>query len=222
VTYPSDAAPGAGAAAGSWLGAGTDEHVLARSLGQPEAFGGLYTRHFAAIYRYVAGRLGPDAADDLAAETFLAAFRRRDRFDPARGAVRPWLFGIATNLVAQHHRAESRWYAALARAGTDPLITPSVWGGDEDRIADRVVASQARPALAAALARLPDRDRDALLLVAVGGLSYAEVAFALGVPEGTVGSRLNRARRTIIAALGGAASPTALTADGFPSTPWRR
>jgi RNA polymerase sigma factor (sigma-70 family) len=222
VTYPSDAAPGAGATAGPWLGAGTDEHVLARSLGQPEAFGELYTSHFAAIYRYVAGRLGPDAADDLAAETFLAAFRRRHRFDPARGAVRPWLFGIATNLVAQHHRAESRWYAALARAGSDPLIAPSVWAGDEDRIADRVVASQARPALAAALARLPDRDRDVLLLVAVGGLSYAEAAFALGIPEGTVGSRLNRARRTIIAALGRAASPTALTADGVPSTQWRR
>jgi RNA polymerase sigma factor (sigma-70 family) len=222
VTYPSDAPPGTGATAGSRTGPGTDEHVLALSLGQPEAFGELYARHFAVVYRYVAGRLGPDAADDLAAETFLAAFRRRHRFDPDRGAVRPWLFGIATNLVAQHHRAESRWYAALARAGADPLIEPSVWAGDEDRIADRVVASQARPALAAVLARLPDRDRDVLLLVAVGGLSYAEVAFALGIPEGTVGSRLSRARRTIIAALSGAASPSALTADGLPSTPWRR
>ena len=147
--------------------------------------------------------LGPDAADDLAAETFLVAFRRRHRFDPARGAARPWLFGIATNLVAQHRRAESRWYAALARAGADPLIAPSASAGDEDRIADRVAAFQARPALAAVLARLPDRDRDVLLLVAVGGLSYAEVAFALGIPEGTVGSRLNRARRKIIAALSG-------------------
>ena len=194
------------------------------SMDQPEVFGELYTRHFAAVYRYVAGRLGPDAADDLAAETFLAAFRRRHRFDPARGAVRPWLFGIATNLVAQHHRAESRWYAALARAGADPLIAPSASAGDEDRIADRVAAFQARPALAAVLARLPDRDRDVLLLVAVGGLSYAEVAFALGIPEGTVGSRLNRARRKIIAALGGAsepASPSALTADGLPATLWR-
>jgi RNA polymerase sigma factor (sigma-70 family) len=222
VTHPSDAPPGTGATAGSWPDPGTDEQVLALSLGQPEAFGQLYARHFAAVYRYVAGRLGPDAADDLAAETFLAAFRRRHRFDPARGAVRPWLFGIATNLVAQQHRAESRWYAALARAGADPLIAPSVWAGDEDRITDRVVASQARPALAAVLARLPDRDRDVLLLVGVGGLSYAEVAFALGIREGTVGSRLNRARRTIIPALGGAASPSALIADGLPSTQWRR
>jgi RNA polymerase sigma factor (sigma-70 family) len=194
------------------------------SLRQPEVFGELYARHFAAVYRYVAGRLGPDAADDLAAETFLAAFRRRHRFDPARGAVRPWLFGMATNLVAQHHRAESRWYAALARAGTDPLITPAARPSDEDRIADRVAASQTRPVLAAVLARLPNRDRDVLLLVAIGELSYAEVAFALGIPEGTVGSRLSRARRKIIAVLGGRsdpASPSALTADGLPATLWR-
>jgi len=68
------------------------------SLDRPEVFGELYARHFAAIYRYVAGRLGPDAADDLAAETFLAAFRRRHRFDPARGAVRPWLESVWSRL----------------------------------------------------------------------------------------------------------------------------
>jgi RNA polymerase sigma factor (sigma-70 family) len=220
VTHPSDAPPGTGATAGTWLNAGTDEHILAVSLGQPEVFGELYARHFPAVYRYVAGRLGPDAADDLAAETFLAAFRRRHRFDPARGAVRPWLFGMATNLVAQHHRAESRWYAALARAGADPLIAPSSSAGDEDRIADRVAASQARPALAAVLGRLPDRDRDVLLLVAVGGLSYAEAAFALGIPEGTVGSRLNRARRKTLAALAGTSDPASPSADGFPATLW--
>jgi RNA polymerase sigma-70 factor (ECF subfamily) len=216
MTHPSDAVLGAGAT-GSSPGRGTDEQVLAMSLHQPEVFGELYARHFAAVYRYVAGRLGPDAADDLAAETFLAAFRRRHRFDPARGAVKPWLFGMATNLVARQRRAESRWYTALARAGSDPLVAPAARPSDEDLVADRVAASQARPLLAAALARLPDRDRDVLLLVAVGGLSYAEVAFALGIPEGTVGSRLSRARRKIIAAL----DQSALTADGFPATLWR-
>ena len=218
MTHPSDAPPGTGATAGTWLNAGTDEHILAVSLGQPEVFGELYARHFPAVYRYVAGRLGPDAADDLAAETFLAAFRHRHRFDPARGAVRPWLFGMATNLVAQHHRAESRWYAALVRAGADPLIAPSASAGDEERIADRIAASQARPALAAVVGRLPDRDRDVLLLVAVGGLSYAEVAFALGIPEGTVGSRLNRARRKTLAALADTSDPASPSADGFPAT----
>ena len=216
MTHPSDAVLGAGAT-GSSPGRGTDEQVLAISLHQPEVFGELYARHFAVVHLYVAGRLGPDAADDLAAETFLTAFRRRHRFDPARGAVKPWLFGMATNLVARQRRAESRWYTALARAGSDPLVAPAARPSDEDLVADRVAASQARPLLAAALARLPDRDRDVLLLVAVGGLSYAEVGFALGIPEGTVGSRLSRARRKIIAAL----DQSALTADGFPATLWR-
>jgi hypothetical protein len=71
VTHPSDAPPGTGVTAGTRLDPGTDEHVLASSLGQPEVFGELYARHFAAVYRYVAGRLGPDAAmssiDDLTA-----------------------------------------------------------------------------------------------------------------------------------------------------------
>jgi RNA polymerase sigma-70 factor (ECF subfamily) len=191
--------------------------VLAESLRRPEAFGELYARHFASVYRYVAGRLGADAADDLAAETFLAAFRRRTRFDPARGAVRPWLYGIATNLVAQHHRSESRRYAALARAGADPLFLAGAAGSQEDRITDRVTAAWARPALAAALSRLPDRDRDVLLLTAIGGLSYAEVAFALGIPEGTVGSRLSRARRKLTAALGG----TGIRTGALPAHLWR-
>jgi Sigma-70 region 2 len=69
--------------------ASTDEAVLAESLSSPESFGELYSRYFDEIYRYMAGRLGPDAADDLAAETFLAAFRRRSTFDPGIGAVRP-------------------------------------------------------------------------------------------------------------------------------------
>jgi RNA polymerase sigma factor (sigma-70 family) len=220
VTHPFDVTPGTGAPPGRWrdrLDRGTDEDVLAESLRRPEAFGELYARHFASVYRYVAGRLGADAADDLAAETFLAAFRRRTRFDPARGAVRPWLYGIATNLVAQHHRSESRRYAALARAGADPFFLAGTAGSQEDRIADRVTAARARPALAAALSRLPDRDRDVLLLTAIGGLSYAEVAFALGIPEGTVGSRLSRARRKLTAALGG----TGIRTGALPAHLWR-
>jgi RNA polymerase sigma factor (sigma-70 family) len=182
---------------------GTDEAVLAESLACPELFGELYARHFADIYRYMAARIGPDVADDLAAETFLAAFRRKHTFDPRLGAVRPWLYGIATNLIAGHRRAESRRYAALARVGIDAAVQD-----DEEQIAQRLTAWQARRSLARALARLPDRDRDVLLLTAVGELSYAEVAFALSVPEGTVASRLNRARRRLAAAFG-------------PGNPWK-
>jgi RNA polymerase sigma-70 factor, ECF subfamily len=80
--------------------------------------------------------------------------------------VRPWLYGIATNLVAGHHRAESRRYAALGRIVADPGAD-----SEEERIAERLTVWQARRSLAAALARLPDGDRDVLLLIAIGGLT---------------------------------------------------
>src|SRR5918997_1700455 len=75
-----------------------DAEAIVRSTREPAHFAAIYDRYFGEVYRYVAGRLGRDIADDLAAETFLIAFRRRDRFDPARASVRPWLYGIATTL----------------------------------------------------------------------------------------------------------------------------
>jgi RNA polymerase sigma-70 factor (ECF subfamily) len=182
--------------------------VLAESLASPERFGEIYARYFAEIYRYVAGRLGPEAAEDPAAETFLVAFRRRARFDPGRGAVRAWLYGIATNVVAQHRRAEARRYRALARTGADP---PS--DGPEERAAERVSAWKLRRPLAGALAGLSDGERDVLLLVAIGGLDYHEVAEALAVPVGTVGSRLHRARTKVRKALDAHAPARAGTTD---------
>jgi RNA polymerase sigma-70 factor (ECF subfamily) len=177
-----------------------DAAVLARSVGAPDHFAAIYERHFAEIYRYVAGRLGRDVADDIAAETFLVAFRKRDRFDPARGNVRPWLYGIATTLVGQHRREETRRYQALARAGRRVLASAE---SHADRVADAVTAERLGRQLAAALADLGHGDRDVLLLVAIGQLSHQEVALALGIPYGTVGSRLNRARRELRKALGG-------------------
>jgi DNA-directed RNA polymerase specialized sigma24 family protein len=79
--------------------------AAARVRSDPEVFTEVYDRYFRAIYLYVAGRLGTGPAEDIAAETFAVAFGQRDRFDPARGGLRPWLFGIATNLVARHRRA---------------------------------------------------------------------------------------------------------------------
>jgi Sigma-70 region 2 len=112
-----------------------DAAVLAESLRQPEWFGRIYDRHFPDIYRYIASRLGPDDAGDLTADTFIDAFRRRASFDSSRGAVRPWLFGIATRLVAQHRRAEARRYRALARTPAEP--DP---GGHDDWVVARVSA----------------------------------------------------------------------------------
>ena len=176
-----------------------DSVVLARSVREPDRFAAIYDRYFGEVYRYVSGRLGRDVADDLAAETFLVAFRTRDRFDPARGSVRPWLYGIATTLIGQHRREETRRYRALARAGRRLLDSES----HDDRIADAVTAERLVGRLAAALVELSLGDRDVLLLVAISELSHQEVALALDIPYGTVGSRLNRARKKLRKALGG-------------------
>ncbi|KOG34078.1 RNA polymerase sigma factor [Streptomyces resistomycificus] len=186
----------------------SDASVIARSRDQPEAFAALFDRHADAVHRYAARRLGGEVADDLVAETFTTAFQQRHRYDPARGAgadARPWLFGIATNLVGRHRRAEARRFKAMARV-------PALADHDEplaDRAADRVVARAVRRELAAALAALPARYRDVLLLVAWGDLGYEEAAQALGIPVGTVRSRLHRARSKLREALGGS-NPTAL------------
>ena len=160
-------------------------------------FTDLYDQYYRDVYRYLAGRLGPDVADDLAADTFLIAFRRRDSFDVTLGAVRAWLLGIATNLVAQHRRKELRRYRAMARAKADGHTD-----SHETRVIDRVHAERLQPRIAKALAGLSTGDRDVLLLVGLGELSHDEVAQALGIPYGTVGSRLSRARKKVRTALG--------------------
>ncbi|WP_214107657.1 RNA polymerase sigma factor [Acrocarpospora catenulata] len=165
----------------------------------PDGFAALYDRHFAEIYGYVAARLGRQVADEVAADTFLTAYRKRHSFDPARGEVRPWLYGIATRLVSDHRRSETRRLRALLRLPADGEAE----NGHEDRVATRVDAAGVQGRLAAALAELSDGDRDALLLVALAGLTHEETARALDIPAGTVGSRLNRARRKVRAALGG-------------------
>ena len=177
-----------------------DVMVIAQSVREPDRFAAIYDRYFGEVYRYMAGRLGRDVADDLAAEAFLVAFRKRHRFDPDRGSVRPWLYGIATTLVGQHRREETRRYRALARAGRR---VPDSAESHDDRVVDAVTAKRLGRQLAAALADLSRGDRDVLLLVAISELSHTEVALALDIPYGTVGSRLNRARRQLRRALGG-------------------
>ena len=174
-----------------------DAAVIQLSRHEPEYFTELFRRHAPYIQRYVVRRLGQDAADDIVAETFLLAFRQRDSYDQTRSDARPWLYGIATNLIGHHRRAEIRLYRALARTGADP-VTESF----TDRIDDRVSASTASRRLAAALARLSAELRDTLLLVAWGDLSYEETATALGVPVGTVRSRISRARSALRRSLG--------------------
>ncbi|GAA0934467.1 RNA polymerase sigma factor [Nonomuraea longicatena] len=171
---------------------GTDAQVIEASRRHPDRFGAVFDRYFAHIHRYIHLRLGESAADDLTAETFLRAFRGRDRFDLTCPSARPWLYGIASNLVAEHRRGEARRYRALARSADVAEIA-----SHDERVVQRVSAAVMQPRLAAGLARLSAGDRDVLLLVACAQLSYEEVAEALGIPQGTVGSRLNRARKKL-------------------------
>jgi RNA polymerase sigma-70 factor (ECF subfamily) len=174
-----------------------DGELIAASLTQPELFAQLFDCYAPAIHRYAARRLGTDAADDLTAETFLTAFRVRARYDTTHVCARPWLYGIAGRLIGRHRRQEVRALKILARTGTDPVAESWTEAAD-----DRLTAQAAAGPLAGALAGLSTGDRHVLLLVAWADLSYQEVAEALGIPVGTVRSRLNRARRKVRTALG--------------------
>jgi RNA polymerase sigma-70 factor (ECF subfamily) len=175
----------------------SDTELMVRSIDEPEFFATVFDRHAPAVHRYLGRRVG-ELSDDLLSETFLIAFRRRAAYRPERVEVRPWLIGIATNLVHGHVRAERRRYRALARAAAEPV--PS--GVDPADSAGRLDAQALRGPLAGALAGLKAPDRDALLLLAWGQLSYEEIAAVLDIPVGTVRSRLHRARRLTRAALG--------------------
>jgi RNA polymerase sigma factor (sigma-70 family) len=149
-----------------------------------EAFEELFELQFDAIYAFLARRVGPDLGRDLASEAFTRAFAARKRYDAARGEPRPWLFGIATNVLRRHYRDEERRLRAFARL---------------DRHEESVLPGE--PRLADALATLPPQERDVLLLFAWADLAYAEIASALQVPVSTVRSRLHRARAHVRAAL---------------------
>jgi RNA polymerase sigma factor (sigma-70 family) len=174
----------------------SDAEIVRLSDADPERFGQIFDRHATTVHRYLARRVGRTLADDLTAETFLIAFRRRDRYDPGQPDALPWLYGIAANLLRGHQRAEVRQYRALARTGADPALA-----GPDDRVPAQVTAAAHVRALAGVLARLKVGEREVLTLVSQAQLSYPEVARALDIPIGTVRSRLHNARKRIRAAL---------------------
>ncbi len=173
-----------------------DGELIACSRSDPAAFAGIFDRHHAQLYRYLRRRVGAGLAADLAAETFVTAFARRSAYRPDTQDARPWLYGIAHNLLRSHLRDERRQLAAYARRGADPLADPGALAAFSmaDARADSAAVSAE---LAQILARMPGRDRDVLLLFAWADMSYAEIAQSLNIPVGTVRSRLNRARRRV-------------------------
>jgi RNA polymerase sigma-70 factor (ECF subfamily) len=169
----------------------SDADLIGRSLDDPDAFEAVFDRHYAAIRRYVARRLSPATADDVAAEVFCIAFDRRAQLVEQRPdcPVAAWLYGIATNLVRRRRRDERRQLRAYARAGADTVAHDAA-----PDPADRLDAQRAGPMVARALASLSADERDVLLLYALADLDYQGIADALEIPIGTVRSRLARAR----------------------------
>jgi RNA polymerase sigma factor (sigma-70 family) len=172
------------------MDARTDAEVIACSLEAPASFGDLFDRHATTMFRYFVRRVGPDEADSLLGELFRIAFEKRAGFDTERAGARPWLYGIASNLLARHRQGEARRLDATARLVNTSITAPDLYSEVDARLdAPRLWAE-----VAAAIATLPQGERDTLLLFAWEGMPYDEIAAALDVPVGTVRSRLNRAR----------------------------
>lgn len=183
----------------------TDATLIEQSLQDPRSFVPLVDRHHRVLFGYLARRVGRDLAEEIVSETFTRAFATRTRYDSRWPDARPWLFGIALNLLRHHMRSEARQMRAYARTGVDPVADETV---ESDA---RVDAAEAGPQLAAALATLAAADREVLLLFAWGDMGYEDIAETLGIPVGTVRSRLNRARRKVREELERTASAPATT-----------
>ncbi|HEX3785592.1 MAG TPA: sigma-70 family RNA polymerase sigma factor [Pseudonocardiaceae bacterium] len=147
----------------------------------------LFWRHGPAVHSYLSRRAGRQDADDLLGEVWLQAFRSRTRYDRSWPDPLPWLYGIAHNVLRAHlrsHRPTAGYQQPPDRPADDP------WSAVDDRLD----AARDAPMIRAALAALTADDREVLLLVAWEQLRPAEVAIALDLPQGTVRSRLHRAR----------------------------
>jgi RNA polymerase sigma-70 factor (ECF subfamily) len=151
---------------------------------------GWFDRHAASLAAYATRRVGAATARDVVADTFRIALEQRTAFDPRRGDERAWLYGIATNLVRRHWRTEERRLRTQTRSvavdtrPVDPLLD----------LVDAVDARRSYGRVVEAVVRLDPDDRDLLVLVAWEGMTSAEAAAVLGVPAGTVRSRLHRIR----------------------------
>jgi RNA polymerase sigma factor (sigma-70 family) len=178
-----------------------DAEVVAASLDDPDCFGVVFDRYHGAIWAYLARSASRDAADELAGDVFVTAFRSRHRYDSELGTVRAWLYGIAMNLQRTRWRSRVREGRALERVGGPAPISPM-------EVADDVLDGRRQlEKVRDAMERLSRPHREVLMLCVWEGLPYGEVASVLGVEIGTVRSRLSRARnelRSFVDCQGGA------------------
>ncbi|WP_191898384.1 RNA polymerase sigma factor [Planomonospora parontospora] len=158
--------------------------------GDPAAFGRLFDEHARTVYRHALRVSGdPSAAEDVVSLTFLEAWRIRKRVLPGDESLLPWLLGITTNVHRNVARSARRHRAALERLHEND-VTPDF----SHELVERVADSEELRAVRAALGRLRRTDREIFTLCVWSGLDHAATAQALGVPVGTVRSRLSRAR----------------------------
>ncbi len=164
-----------------------DADLIRGSVDDPQLFESVFERHYDAVRRYAQRRVGQAVGEELAARTFLVAFERRSTFRADAESARGWLLGIATNLLRHHVRDEQTHLRIL---GALPPDRRERAPDDEGRLE----ALGVWPTIAQILRTLAPGDRDAFLLVVLEDLSYSEVAAALGIPVGTVRSRIHRVR----------------------------
>lgn len=171
----------------------TDAEIIEASLVDPAAFEEIFQRHYSAVYRHAVRRVGVAEAVDLAADVFVRALALRDRYDLSRADCLPWLYGIAANLAGDRLRRLRQ------RAGK---ASPPARSDDTTEDADsRLEAERLAGLINPVLQSLSDDDRKTFLLYALDELTYGEIADLLGVPPGTVGSRITRVRRLILDAV---------------------
>lgn len=173
---------------GTTHGRRTDAQIIRCSLDEPAAFGELFERHYGLVHRFLTVRVGEHVAPELAAETFVVAFRNRAKYESRQPNADPWLIGIAINQARREWRNRRRLRAALARLPRERAHDP--YGEVPSRLDALREASKIRDALS----DLRADERDLVLLYACIGMSYSEIAEALKLPIGTVRSRLHRAR----------------------------
>lgn len=171
----------------------SDEALWAQARdGDAEAFGEIYARHVRAVHNFCRWRTAdPQAAEDAVATVFLEAWRQRDRLDLKTDSAAALLLGIANNVVRGHWRTSRRHRQALTRLRA---AAPTEAGEPESAVIARIDALRHVREARDAIRSLPRREREVLALIADRDLSYEETASALGVPIGTVRSRLARAR----------------------------
>lgn len=153
----------------------------------------LYVDHVDAVFAYAARRVGADLAADVTSDMFRIALEQQARFEAQRGSELGWLYGIATNLLRRHWRTEARRLRAIARHahGEEALIDPLLG------VEDRITAADDATRLMNAVAALAPVDRDLLILATWQAASRQDIAESLGIPAGTVRSRLHRIRREL-------------------------